>query len=396
MRVMRFLQNMCVVFLSALISWGDPERRGRSPGKRRQLMGWSATCANLSRTVVVKENMNIHAAGIDIGKYVFHFVGLDESGAVVIKKRFSRTQLLTFTANLAVGVIGMEACSGAHFLARALEGQGHQVRLMPAQYVRPFVKSNKNDYIDAEAIAEAVQRPTMRFVPIKTDDQLDLQALHRTRERWIARRTALINQMRAFLLERGLAVRQGVECFRGYLPTLFGDAEGKLSGCMRTVLLELWHEWEDLEGRITRADEAMARIAADSEACQRLQSVPGIGTVTATALIAAIGNGAAFRKGRDLAAWLGLVPKQFSTGGKPRLLGISKRGNSYLRQLFVHGARAVFSRCKRNRHRFGPWLNQLELRKKRSTSIVALANKLARIAWAVLTKEQTYQVALDT
>lgn len=158
--------------------------------------------------------MNIHAAGIDIGKYVFHFVGLDESGEVVIKKRFSRTQLLTYTANLAVGVIGMEACSGAHFLGRALEGQGHQVRLMPAQYVRPFVKSNKNDYIDAEAIAEAVQRPTMRFVPIKTDDQLDLQVLHRTRERWIARRTALINQMRAFLLERGLAVRQGVEYFR--------------------------------------------------------------------------------------------------------------------------------------------------------------------------------------
>jgi transposase len=267
---------------------------------------------------------------------------------------------------------------------------------MPAQYVRPFVKSNKNDYIDAEAIAEAVQRPTMRFVPIKTDDQLDLQALHRTRERWVARRTAVANQMRSFLLERGLAVRQGLEYFRAHFPSLLHDAEGKLSGCMRTILLELWHEWEELEQRITRANEAVARMAAESEACQRLQSVPGIGTITATALVAAIGNGAAFRKGRDLVAWLGLVPKQFSTGGKPRLLGISKRGNSYLRQLFVHGARAVFSRSKRNRHRFGPWLTELELRKKRSTSIVALANKLARIAWAVLTKEQTYRTALST
>jgi transposase len=340
--------------------------------------------------------MKIHTAGIDIGKYVFHFVGLSESGEIVIKKRFSRTQLLTFTANLSVGVIGMEACSGSHFLARALQGQGHQVRLMPAQYVRPFVKSNKNDYIDAEAIAEAVQRPTMRFVPVKTNDQLDLQALHRTRERWVARRTAVANQMRSFLLERGLAVRQGLEYFRANLPTLLNDAESKLSECMRTILLELWHEWEELEERITRANEAMARIAAESEACQRLQSVPGIGIITATALVAAIGNGATFRKGRDLAAWLGLVPKQFSTGGKPRLLGISKRGNSYLRQLFVHGARAVFSRSKRNRHRFGAWLNGLELRKKRSTSIVALANKLARIAWAVLTKEQTYRTALST
>jgi transposase len=340
--------------------------------------------------------MKIHTAGIDIGKYVFHLVGLNESGEIVIKRRFSRTQLLTFTANLSVGIIGMEACSGSHFPARALREQGHQVRLMPAQYVRPFVKSNKNDYIDAEAIAEAVQRPTMRFVPIKTDDQLDLQALHRTRERWVARRTAVANQMRSFLLERGLAVRQGLEYFRAHFPSLLNDAEGKLSGCMRTILLELWHEWEELEQRITRANEAVARMAAESEACQRLQSVPGIGTITATALVAAIGNGAAFRKGRDLAAWLGLVPKQFSTGGKPRLLGISKRGNSYLRQLFVHGARAVFSRSKRNRHRFGPWLNGLELRKKRSTSIVALANKLARIAWAVLTKEQTYRTALST
>ncbi len=336
--------------------------------------------------------MNIHAAGLDIGKYVFHFVGLNEAGEVVVKKRFSRAQLLSFTANLVIGVVGMEACSGAHFLARMLQAQGHQVRIIiPAQYVRPFVKSNKNDYIDAEAIAEAVQRPTMRFVPVKTDDQLDIQALHRARERWIARRTSLVNQLRAFLLERGIVVRQGPEFLRDYLPTFFGDTETTLSGCMRTILLELWHEWEELEGRIARANETMTAMVADHEACQRLQSIPGIGIVTATAIVAAIGNGAAFRKGRDFAAWLGLVPKQFSTGGKPRLLGISKRGNPYLRQLFVHGARAVFSRSKRDRHHFGSWLNELELRKKPSVSIVALANKLARIAWAVLTKEQLYQ-----
>ncbi len=335
--------------------------------------------------------MNVYVLGIDIGKTVFHLVGLDQRGQVVVRKKLSRKQVLAYTANLSVNTIGMEACAGAHFLARALLAQGHDTRLMPAQYVRPFVKSNKNDFVDAEAIAEAVQRPTMRFVPIKTNDQLDVQALHRVRERWIGRRTALINQIRSLLLERGVAVRQGPTHLRGQLPGILENKDGRLSRVVITLIRELWDEWQELEARIDRTDEQISQFAQENDACQRLQTVPGIGIVTATALVAAVGNGTAFRKGRDLAAWLGLIPKQHSTGGKPKLLGISKRGNSYLRQLFVHGARSVFACLKRDRHHFGRWLDQLQARKRPSVSTVALANKLARIAWAVLTTSQPYR-----
>lgn len=335
--------------------------------------------------------MNVYVLGIDVGKNVFHLVGLDQHGQVVLKKKLSRKQLLVYTANVSVKMIGMEACAGAHFLARALVAQGHDARLMPAQYVRPYVKSNKNDFVDAEAIAEAVQRPTMRFVPIKTDDQLDVQALHRLRERWIGRRTAVINQIRCLLLERGITVPQGPTHLRARLPGILENEDGRLSRIVITLIRELCGEWQDLESRIDRTDEQISQFARDNDACQRLQTVPGIGIVTATALVAAIGNGSAFRKGRDLAAWLGLVPKQHSTGGKPKLLSISKRGNPYLRQLLVHGARAVFACLKRDRHQFGRWLDQLQARKRPSVSIVALANKLARIAWAVLTTSQPYR-----
>jgi transposase len=335
--------------------------------------------------------MEISVVGIDIGKTIFHLVGVDQQGAITVKKKLSRTQLLAFLANVPVRLIGMEACSGAHFLARALMAQGHQVRMMPAQYVRPYVKTNKNDFIDAEAIAEAVQRPNMRFVPLKTHEQLDLQAIHRVRERWMSRRTSLINQIRALLLERGITVPRGPENLRQVLPEILADAENSLSGMLRALISDLQDEWKCLELNIERTNEQISNVARTDEACQRVLEVPGIGSLTATALIAAIGNGSEFRKARDLGAWLGLVPRQFSTGGKQRLLGISKSGNNYLRQLFVHGARAVFARMHRDQHAFGPWLTQLDSRKKRSTTIVALANKLARIAWAVLTTGQPYR-----
>jgi len=266
---------------------------------------------------------------------------------------------------------------------------GHEVRLIPAQFVRPFVKSNKNDYLDAEAIAEAVQRPTMRFVEIKTEDQLDLQALHRVRDRLVSRRTGVINQLRAFLLERGIAMRQGRAYLRRTLPELLPEIERKLSPRMFKLIAQLWTEWLNLESRIQEADREIGSIAKQDAACLRLLDIPGVGSLVATALVSAIGNGAAFSKGRDLSAWLGLVPKQRSTGGKPRLLGISKRGNPYLRRLFIHGARSVLIHCSRD-SRLGEWITQLELRSKRNVAVVALANKLARIAWAVLASGNEY------
>jgi len=340
--------------------------------------------------------MNIQALGIDLGKNVFHLVGLDTSGQVVVRKRCSRTQLLIFTANLQVQIIGMEACSGAHFLGRALRAQGHQVRLMPAQYVKPYVKTNKSDYIDAEAIAEAVQRPKMRFVPIKTDEQLDLQALHRVRERWVMRRTAVVNQIRSLLLERGLTLPKGRSHLEQALPRILEDAELNLSGSFRVLLAQLKLELEQLAARIDPLDAVIQQEARENEACQRLTTIPGVGPVTATALIGAIGNGSAFAKGRDLSAWMGIVPGEYSTGGKQKLLGISKRGNKYLRRLFVQGARSVLQFREKQAPALSQWLAQLLTRAHQNVVVVALANKLVRIAWAVLCKNEIYRAQVLT
>jgi len=290
----------------------------------------------------------IASVGIDLGKTTFHLVALDCHAKVIVRKKLSRTQLLAYTANLPWSIIGMEACSGAHFFAAKLRNQGHEVKLIPGQFVKPFVKTNKNDFNDAEAIAEAVTRQNMRFVPIKTDDQLDLQALHRVRDRLVHRRTALINQIRGFLLERGIAFPKGPANLRKQMPVILEDAERNM------------------------------------------------GPLVSTAMVAAIGNGAAFRNGRDFAAWLGLVPRQHSTGGKPRLFGISKRGNTYLRRMFVHGARAVLLRVKYDTGGLGQWVHQLEARTARNKVIVAIANKLARIAWAVLFNQEDYRPTTAT
>jgi transposase len=335
--------------------------------------------------------MELQTIGIDLGKTVFHLVGLNLRGEVAVRKKFSRRQLLRFTANVHVELIGMEACGGAHFLGRALREQRHEVRLIPAQYVKPYVKTNKSDYIDAEAIAEAVARPTMRFVPIKTDDQLDLQSLHRVRERWVMRRTAVINQIRGLLLERGITLRKG-RCYVGAaLPGILEDADAQLSGALRMLLAQLKLELDHLDMRIDEADAMIEKTACENEACQRLVAIPGIGPVTATAVIAAIGNGGAFHKGREFAAWMGLVPREHSTGGKQKLLGISKRGNSYLRRLFVQGARAVMQQRTKQSSGLSVWLAQLISRSHRNVATVALANKLARIAWAVLAKNELYR-----
>ena len=338
--------------------------------------------------------MEIHTIGIDLAKTIFHLVGVNARGEVVVRKKCSRNQLLRFTSNLRVSLIGMEACGGSHFLGRALREQGHDVRLMPAQYVKPYVKTNKNDYIDAEAIAEAVGRPSMRFVPIKTDDQLDLQSLHRVRERWVRRRTAVINQIRGLLLERGITVTKGRRHIEESLPGILEDSDNKLSGALRALLTELRLEMQYLSRQIEESDKLILRIASELEPCRRLVAIPGIGPVIATATIAAIGNGAAFKKGRGFAAWLGVVPGEHSTGGKQTLTETSRRGNRYLRKLFVQGAHAVLQKRMTQSTGLSTWLAQLTTRKRIQVAAVALANKLARMVWAVLYKGEAYRPPL--
>lgn len=249
--------------------------------------------------------MQIHSVGIDLGKTTFHLVALGSAGKVLVRKKFSRKQLLAYTANMAASLIGMEACAGAHFLGRALRTQGHDVRLIAAKFVKPFVKSNKNDFVDAEAIAEAVERKNMRFVPIKTDDQLDLQGIHRVRDRLISRRTAVINQIRAFLLERGLVFAQRPANLKAAMADILENAEADLTPQMRNLVDMLWDEWKLVEQQVEKLNLELERISVADAGCTRIRQIPGIGPIVATAIVAAIGNGAAFRRGRDFAAWLG-------------------------------------------------------------------------------------------
>jgi transposase len=333
--------------------------------------------------------------GIDLGKSKFHVVGLDQSGHAALRRKFRRDAVLQFFANSPAALIGMEACPGSHWLARKLTGSGHTVRIIPAQFVKPFVKSNKNDTVDAEAIAEAVTRPSMRFVAIKRCDQFDVQALHRVRDRLVSSRTRIVSQMRAFLLEYGIPLRNGVGLFRQELPNVLGDESNELSPAMRMLLGELWNEFTALDARVAAVSQQIEALAARDDAARRLTSIPGIGPLGATALLAAVSDGKQFRRGRDLAAWLGLVPKQYSTGGKPTLLGISKRGNPYVRRLLIHGARSCLLHLDRRRDRLGVWLDGLCVRMHPNKVVVALANKIARIAWAVLTRPGTTYERID-
>ncbi len=335
--------------------------------------------------------MNIASIGIDLGKTTFHLVALGERNKILLRRKFSRSQLLAYTANLPASLIGLEACAGAHFMGAALREQGHQVRLIPAQFVKPYRKSNKNDFIDAEAIAEAVTKQNMRFVQIKTQEQLDWQAMHRVRDRLVQRRTALINEIRGFLLERGLTFAARPIYLRKNLPTVIEDAEQNLSSHLRWLLDRLWQEWKQTETEIEAISDEIARISNEDARCRQLRQIPGFGPLVSTATVAAIGNGSAFRRGRDFAAWVGVVPRQYSTGGKQKLYGISKRGNIYLRRMLIHGARAVLFRVKYDTGGFGQWVHRLAQRAPSNKVVVAIANKLARIAWAVLSSGQDYR-----
>jgi transposase len=339
-------------------------------------------------------NGRVTTIGIDLGKNTFHLIGMTETGGIVLRRRVSRDQLGRTLVNLQPCRIGMEACAGAHHVARQLNQLGHDVRLIPARYVKPFIKGHKNDYRDAEAIAEAVQRPTMRFVPIKTDEQLDLQALHRARSRLIGQRTAVINQIRGFLLEHGIAVRQGPAGLRRSLPLILAQRTDVLSRRMVHLLEDLAQDWRGLDDRVAKLSSQIEEIAREDGHCQRLTGIPGVGPLIASAMVAAVGEGTAFGRGRDFGAWLGLVPKQISTGDRTILGGISRRGNTYLRRLFVQGARAVLLRPESwPRYGFGRWLTAAAGRLHRNVLAVALANKLARIAWGVLHGRSHYSAA---
>src|SRR6478736_104325 len=335
--------------------------------------------------------MHIASVGIDLGKNTFHLVALGERSKILLRKKFSRAQLLAYTANLPSSLIGLEAGAGAHGLASVLREQGNDVRLIPAQFVKPYRKSNKNDFLDAEAIAEAVTKQNMRFVQIKTQEQLDVQAMHRVRDRLVQRRMALINEIRGFLLERGITFPMQPIHLRKNLPTVVEDAEQNLTPRLRWLLDRLWQEWKQTEVDIETVTDEIERISNEDERCRRLRQIPGFGPLVSTATVAAIGNGAAFRRGRDFAAWVGVVRRQYSTGGKPRLFGISKRGNIYLRRMLIHGARAVLLRVKYDTGGFGKWVHRLAQRAPRNKVIVAIANKLARIAWAVLSSGKDYK-----
>jgi transposase len=339
-----------------------------------------------------RKNSNPAVIGIDIGKNTFHLIGLDAAGNIVLRRKLSRRQLMVRLVNLPTCLIGMEACVGAHHLSRQLVALGHDARLMPAQYVRPYLRGQKNDFRDAEAIAEAVQRPRMRFVPTKSVEQLDLQAMHRVRSRLVRHRTSVINQIRALLLDRGIAVRQGARFLHAALPEILGQNEELLSPCMERVLIELSGDLRHLDARLEKVTDEIETLAKGDDACRRLMTVPGIGPLISSAMVSAIGDGAAFRRGRDFAAFIGLVPRQMSTGGRTILGRISKRGNTYLRTLFIRGARVILLWSKNwPKHRFGAWLEAASRRMHRNVLAVALANKLARIAWSVLARERQYQ-----
>ncbi len=336
----------------------------------------------------------ISVLGVDLGKNVCSVVGLNESGAVVMRRKMRRETLIGLAEKLPACVVGMEACCGAHHLGRIFVAHGHDVRLMSPEYVRPYVKAQKNDDRDAEGIAEAATRPTMRFVDLKSVDQLDMQTLHRARDRLVGERTALINQLRAILLERGVVAPQGKRKLETFL-TLLMDEQGGAGLSPRMILLvaDARTQWAEIDRRIAAFDTELVQWAKENDEARRLITIPGFGAIVASALVAAVGHAESFDSGRDLAAWLGLVPRQFTTGGKPKLLGISKRGNKYLRKQLIHGARAALPHVAERNTPLGRWAKELMTRVHHNVAVVALANKLARIAWAVLRRGERFAAA---
>jgi transposase len=372
---------------------GEPAPRAAKSALMNPPYGWPAPPAELGRgdSEIGGLSMDIAVLGIDLGKNSCSIVGLDGSGKVIVRRRMQRKTIVTLAANLSPCIVAMEACCGAHHLGRVLSAQGHTVRLMSPEYVRPYVKAQKNDDRDAEAIAEAATRPTMRFVALKSEGQLDMQTLHRARDRAVGERTSLMNQLRAVLLERGVIVPQGRARLRVRVSELLRQGAEELSSRIRLLIDDMMARWQLLDERIAAFDAEFAAEVKQNEAARRLTGIPGIGALNATALVAAVGDAQTFSRGRDLAAWLGLVPRQATTGGKPRLLGITKRGSKYLRKMLIQGARAALPTLSRSNTRLGQWLRGLLARAHSNTVVVALAAKMARTVWALLRYGTTFE-----
>lgn len=347
--------------------------------------------------------MKVTMIGIDLAKNVFQVHGVDEHGKVVLRKQIRRNQMMVFFAQCTRCLVGMEACGGAHEWARRLTVLGFTVKLMAPQFVKPYVKTNKNDAADAEAICEAVSRPNMRFVPVKTPDQQAILALHRARQGFVRERTAQGNQIRGLLAEYGVTIPQGLRNIHKCLPEILENGENVLPGLFRHLLWQLGEHLKTLENMVEEMDQKIRQWHRTNEASQRLTEIAGVGPITATAMVASVGDARNFSSGRQLAAWLGLVPRQHSTGGKSLLLGISKRGDCYLRTLLIHGARSVI-RCVGHKRkadqvseaatpptRFRDWLQSIVLRRGSNVAAVALANKNARVIWALLAHERHYE-----
>lgn len=337
--------------------------------------------------------MKVTTIGIDLAKNVFQVHGVDEHGRAVFNKPLKRNQIAAFFANLPACLIGMEACGSAHHWARKLEGMGHTVRLMAPQFVKPYVKTNKNDAADAAAICEAVTRPSMRFVPVKNVEQQSVLALHRVRQGFVKARTAQANQIRGLLAEFGLIIPQGIGHIHERVPELIENASNELPGMFRQLMDKLLEHLKELDRRVQELEAQIVAWHRQSDLSRKLEQIPGIGPITACALVASLGDARHFKDGRQVAAWLGLVPRQHSSGGKQNLLGMSKRGDTYLRTLLIHGARSVIYHAQNKEPDSAQcrWVNGVVQRRNKNVAAVALANKNARIAWALLAHDRSYE-----
>ncbi len=333
--------------------------------------------------------MKITTIGIDLAKEVFQIHGVDNHGKTVLRKQLRRREMAKYFGNLESCLVGMEACGSSHHWARKLGKFGHTVKLMSPQFVKPYVKTNKHDMADAEAICEAVSRPNMRFVSIKNVEQQSILSVHRARQGFVKARTAQANQIRGLLSEFGIVIPQGIHSIDKRMPDILEDADNGLPGTMRHLLKRLNDYLKELSRQVEALELQIKLWHKENEASQKLEAIPGIGPITASAIVATVGNAREFKNGRQLSAWLGLVPKQRSSGGKQILLGISKRGDTYLRTLLIHGARAVI-RFAEKKAEPENWLRKLIMRRNKNVAAVALANKNARIIWALLAKDTIF------
>jgi len=340
--------------------------------------------------------MTIKVLGIDIAKNTFQLHGADDAGKAVLKKRLPRNRLSPYVANLHPCTIVMESCGGANYWARVFQRSGHTVKLISPQFVKPFVKTNKNDANDAEAIVEAASRPSMHFVPIKRPEQQDVQSIHRVRSRIVKNRTALINEIRGLCLEYGVIIAPGAARVKKSLCAVVADSGNGLTPSSRDCMQDLYEELVDVEARLKKLDARNRQLCRQNDSCRRILSIPGVGELTATAIVAAVGDAQEFKNGRHMSAWLGLVPRQSSSGDKRVLLGISKRGDRYLRTLLIHGARAALSHYKTTDNDYGLWLARKKATLSFNKAAVALANKNARIIWSLLNSGEEFNCGVQT